>query len=76
MIVNRSDIEPRQIEIDLAGPEGNAFVLLGMAENFAKQLGYDELETSDLLTNMQSADYNHLVNVFDNAFGSFVTLIK
>ena len=75
MIVNRSDIEPRQIEIDLAGPEGNAFVLLGMAENFAKQLGYDELETSDLLTNMQSADYNHLVNVFDNAFGSFVTLI-
>jgi hypothetical protein len=76
MIVNRSDIEPRQIEIDLSGPEGNAFVLLGMAENFAKQLGYDELETSDLLTNMQSADYNHLVNVFDNAFGSFVTLIK
>ena len=75
MIVNRSDIEPRQIEIDLSGPEGNAFVLLGMAENFAKQLGYDELETSDLLTNMQSADYNHLVNVFDNAFGSFVTLI-
>lgn len=75
MIVNRSDIEPRQIEIDLAGPEGNAFVLLGMAENFAKQLGYDELETSDLLTDMQSADYNHLVNVFDNAFGSFVTLI-
>ena len=76
MIVNRSDIEPRQIEIDLSGPEGNAFVLLGMAENFAKQLGYDELETSDLLTDMQSADYNHLVNVFDNAFGSFVTLIK
>lgn len=75
MIVNRSDIEPRQIEIDLSGPEGNAFVLLGMAENFAKQLGYDELETSDLLTDMQSADYNHLVNVFDNAFGSFVTLI-
>ena len=75
MIVNRSDIEPSQIEIDLSGPEGNAFVLLGMAENFAKQLGYDELETSDLLTDMQSADYNHLVNVFDNAFGSFVTLI-
>jgi hypothetical protein len=75
MIVNRSDIEPRQIEIDLAGPEGNAFVLLGMAENFAKQLGYDELETSDLLKDMQSADYNHLVNVFENAFGSFVTLI-
>ena len=75
MIVNKRDMEPGRIEIDLSGPQGNAFVLLGMAEEFAKQLGYDELETSDLLTNMQSADYNHLVNVFDNAFGSFVTLI-
>lgn len=76
MIVNRKDMEPGRIEIDLTGPQGNAFVLLGMAEEFAKQLGYDELETSALLTDMQSADYNHLVNVFDNAFGSFVTLIR
>lgn len=76
MIVDRKDLEPRAIEIDLNGPDGNAFVLLGMAEDFAKQLDYDELTTSDLLTNMQSADYNHLVKVFDNAFGDFVTLIK
>ena len=75
MIVNKRDMEPGRIEIDLSGPQGNAFVLLGMAEEFAKQLGYDELETSALLTDMQSSDYNHLINVFDNAFGSFVTLI-
>lgn len=75
MIVNGSELKTRKIKIDLRGPDGNAFVLLGMAEAFAKQLGYDELETSSLLTDMQSSDYNHLINVFDNAFGSFVTLI-
>ena len=29
------------IEIDLTGPDGNAFVLLGKATNLAKQLGLD-----------------------------------
>ena len=29
------------IEIDLTGPDGNAFVLIGTAGNLAKQLGLD-----------------------------------
>ena len=29
------------IEIDLTGPDGNAFVLLGKAKNLAKQLELD-----------------------------------
>lgn len=41
MIKSRSEIENRPIEIDLSGPDGNAFVLLGMAQNFAKRI-YNE----------------------------------
>ena len=35
----RKKQKPKEIIIDLTGPEGNAFALIGYAQNFAKQLG-------------------------------------
>ena len=61
------------IEIDLTGPEGNAFVLLGYASKFAKQLG---LDSKTIQKDMMSSDYEHLVEVFDKHFGTFVTLYR
>ncbi len=61
------------IEIDLTGPEGNAFVLLGYASKFAKQLG---LDSKAIQADMMSSDYEHLVEVFDQHFGTFVTLYR
>jgi len=63
----------RGIEIDLTGPQGNAFFLLGTASNFAKQLGID---SKPILDEMRSGDYENLVQVFDRHFGSFVTLYR
>jgi hypothetical protein len=63
----------RPIEIDLTGPEGNAFVLFGYARKFARQLDCDP---EPILADMKSGDYEHLVRVFDREFGSFVTLIR
>lgn len=63
----------RGIEIDLTGPQGNAFFLLGTASNFAKQLGVD---SKPILDEMKSGDYENLVQVFDRHFGSFVTLYR
>ena len=57
--------------IDLTGPEGNAFVLMGYASRFAKQLG---LDSSDIIEEMKSGDYENLIQVFDNYFGDFVIL--
>ena len=57
--------------IDLTGPDGNAFVLLGYAKKFAKQLNFDDKKIID---NMTSGDYEHLLKVFDRYFGSFVIL--
>ena len=60
-----------EIVIDLTGPDGNAFVLMGYAKRFAKQLGLD----GDKITNeMREGDYENLLQVFDNYFGDFVIL--
>lgn len=61
------------IEIDLTGPQGNAFYLLGTASNLAKQLG---LDTDVILNEMKSSDYENLLQVFDSYFGHFVTLYR
>lgn len=61
------------IEIDLTGPEGNAYYLLGTANNLAKKLG---LSSEVILTEMKSGDYENLINVFDKYFGSFVILYR
>ena len=64
------------IEIDLTGPEGNAFVLLGYAKRYAKQLGMNGVEAEALINDMTSGDYEHLLELFDKHFGSFVTLYR
>ena len=44
MIMIREKAIPHDIVIDLDGPDGNAFVLLGTAKRFARQLCYDNTE--------------------------------
>jgi hypothetical protein len=61
----------KEIIIDLTGPDGNAFALMGYANRFAKQLG---LDSSKIINEMTSGDYENLIEVFDKYFGSFVIL--
>jgi hypothetical protein len=71
-IVDRQTLR-RGIEIDLSGPEGNAFVLMGYASRFCKNDGRDP---KPVLERMQAGDYEDLLRVFDEEFGDFVTLIR
>ena len=64
----------REVIIDLTSPEGNAFALMGYAKRFARQLGYSKEDQDQLLELMQSGDYENLLEVFDDHFGSFVIL--
>ena len=61
------------IEIDLTGPQGNAFFLLGTAINLARQLG---MNSEKICEEMKNGAYEHLVNTFDKHFGDFVTLYR
>ena len=61
-----------EIVIDLTGPQGNAFFLLGYAKKLAKQLDFEDVD--GLLDEMKSGNYEHLVQTFDEYFGDFVIL--
>ena len=61
------------IVIDLTGPDGNAYALMGYAKKFATQLGWKD-KGAALINEMMEDDYEHLLEVFDNAFGEFVIL--
>ena len=63
----------RGIEIDLTGPDGNAFVLMGYAIRLAREL---EMDAEPILNEMMSGDYENLISVFDREFGSVVTLYR
>ena len=69
----KSKQEKTGIEIDLTGPDGNAFFLIGTASNLAKQLGLDR---NSIKEEMMKGDYENLVNVFDKHFGQVVTLYR
>ena len=62
-----------RIEIDLTGPDGNAFVVLGYATRYAKQLG---LDGKAITTEMMEGDYENLIQVFDKYFGEYVDLLR
>jgi len=67
----RAKTEKTEIVIDLTGPQGNAYALLGQAKILAKQL---ELDFDKISTDMMSGDYENLLQVFDANFGNYVVL--
>ena len=51
--------------IDLDGQDGNAFVLLGLARGYSKDLN---LDYNKVLNEMSAGDYKHLLKVFQKYF--------
>ena len=64
--------KPRKQVIDLTGPQGNAFYLLGLASKLCKDIGLDDWV--EILDEMKSGDYEHLIRTFDKYFGLIVDL--
>ncbi len=70
----RNKKQPSEIILDLTGPDGNAFALMGHAMNFGKQLGFSKLAIDGIIEEMQLSDYEHLVQTFDKYFGDYIVL--
>ncbi len=68
MIRDKIDSTP---VIDLTGPDGNVFSLVGRARSYARQLGLDYRK---IQSEMLSGDYENAVAVFDKYFGEYVIL--
>jgi len=66
--------ETQGIQIDLDGPQGNAFNILGIASKLGKQLGKTPDELKKIQEDMTSGDYRHLIEVFENHYGKYVVM--
>ena len=65
---------PRRPVIDLTGPEGNAYYLLGAASNLMRVLEFTPEEAEGVNDDLRSGDYEHLITRFDYYFGDFIDL--
>ena len=74
-IVKAEDFEGKRT-IDLRGPDGNAYFLMGTAREWAKQLDWTPEAILIMLERMQSSDYEHLIEVFEDYWGETVTLLR
>jgi len=72
MITNKRPKKDK-IEIDLLGPEGNAFMLLGIAKDLSNKLGKD---WDAINKEMTSSDYEWLLQVMDYHFGDFIIMYR
>lgn len=75
MIIKKRE-QTGPVVIDLKGPEGNAYVLMSYAKRFSEELGLNRVEIQELINEMMDGDYEHLLQVFDREFGSFVILVR
>ena len=71
-ILKKSEFS-QSIVIDLNGPEGNAYCLMGYAQIWSKQLG---LNSEEIIEDMMSSNYEHLLEVMEKHFGSFITMLQ
>lgn len=73
MIVAKETKAMKQVEIDLTGPEGNAFILIGYANKWARQMG---LDVKEVQRELMSGDYEHLLSVIEKYFGEYVIMYR
>ena len=73
MAILKKDTSKKHV-IDLTGPQGNAFYLLGTAMKLCKQIGISSSRTKEIMDELKSSDYEHLITTFDKYFGKLIDL--
>jgi hypothetical protein len=64
------------MNIELSGPQGNAFYLMGLVYNLGQKLGLTQDNINTIINEMRSSDYDNLVKTFIKNFGVVVQLYK
>jgi len=73
MIRSKEEMRKGPIEIDLTGPDGNAYVLMGYASRWAKQMGLDK---DQIINEMKAGDYEHLLLVMEKYFCDYIVMYR
>ncbi len=69
MTIRKKQKQKGKIVIDLTGPQGNAFYLLGVVRETFKRSGEPELGKT-ICEEMTRSDYEHLIKTFDLYLGN------
>lgn len=56
------------MKLDIDGPKGNAFYIMGVAQQLAKTEGRSATAIEAILSDMRSSNYDHLLEVFKREF--------
>jgi len=75
-IKKKSEMHKGKIQIDLTGPDGNAYVLLNLASQLCRELGYGRDHKERILDEMRLTDYEGLLYTFNREFGLLVDLYR
>jgi len=62
-----------EIIIDLNGPDGNAFVLLGIAKDLAHK---NKFSWDSIYKELTDGDYDHLIKTMENYFGDQILFLR
>lgn len=62
--------------VDLKGPDGNAYALLAIANEWMMELEYEPYAIADVLDDMRGGDYRNLCDVMENELAGYVELIN
>jgi len=62
-------------QIDLSGPQGNAFYLLAVVDKTFRQSGAPDLGKS-IMEEIKKGDYEHLVKTFDLYLGEHFNIVR
>jgi len=73
MTIRKKQPNKGKIVIDLTGPQGNAFYLLGVVQQTFARSGAPELGKS-ICEEMKKGDYEHLIKTFDLYLGDHFIL--
>ena len=81
MTIRKKRPQQGKIELDLTGPDGNAFVLLGWAKKTGEMIKEDLMilhgvTPQEVLDEMRSGDYENLLETFDEYFGRYFILYR
>lgn len=72
MIMNKEDLlMGKLIHIDLSGPQGNAFALMGVASRLCRTLGLDFKVIDEEL---KTGDYDNLLETMERHFGDYILM--
>ena len=66
----------KKMIVDLSGPQGNAYALMGVARSIGRELNRPYNEIKDVETRMMSGDYDNLVKVMYLEYGDFIQFVK